>query len=386
MTSESLRVGFVLHVMHVAGAEVLVAETIRRLGPRIKPVVLCLDGVGPLGERMRNEGVPVVELHRRPGLDFQVTRRLAREINRRQVEIVHAHQYTPFFYTATARPLLRQRIHIMFTEHGRPDAVSWKRRLVNQIVLARQADEINGVCQFSADSLAHVDGFVRKPIEVIRNGVDLPRYAHGSRHDVRQRLGLDANRRYVVCIARLHPVKDHAMLLRAFARVAVALPDVDLLLAGEGPLRAALVAQSQALGIAARVRFLGVRDDVPDILQAADVFALTSITEAASLTLLEAMASALPVVVTEVGGNPEIVKHGMHGFLVPRGDDATASLALLRLLEDPARAHAMGEAGRRSVREQYRLNQTVETYYERYTAAAARLRTRNGARREPARV
>ena len=170
------------------------------------------------------------------------------------------------------------------------------------------------------------------------------------------------------------------MLLRAFARVAAVRQDVDLLLAGDGPLRAALDAQTQALGLAGRVRFLGVRDDVPDLLQAADVFALTSVSEAASLTLLEAMASGLPVVVTAVGGNPEIVEHGTHGYLVSRGDDAAASAAILRLLENTAEARAMGEAGRRRVRDHYPLHRTVEAYFERYAAAAARLRTRNSAR------
>src|SRR6476619_3386127 len=95
-----IRVGFVLHVLQVAGAEVLVAEIIRRLRTRIDPVVLCLDGVGQLGEEMTKEGVPVVALGRRPGLDIGVARRLASEINVRRLEVVHAHQYTPFFYSA----------------------------------------------------------------------------------------------------------------------------------------------------------------------------------------------------------------------------------------------------------------------------------------------
>ena len=110
------------------------------------------------------------------------------------------------------------------------------------------------------------------------------------------------------------------MLLRAFARVAAAVPNAELLLAGDGALRESLRAQANALAIGSRVRFLGVRDDVPDLLRASDIFALTSISEAASLTLLQAMACRLPVVVTAVGGNPEIVQHGERWSegLVPR--------------------------------------------------------------------
>jgi N-acetyl-alpha-D-glucosaminyl L-malate synthase BshA len=362
--------------MQVAGAEVLVAETIRRLGPRLSPVVLCLDAVGQLGERMRAEGVPVIAFGRRPGLDVGLARRMAHEINARQLEVIHAHQYTPFFYTALARPFLNHKVHIMFTEHGRhyPDVVSWKRRVANRFVLGRLADEIHGVCRFSADSLAAKDGFTSKPIAVIRNGIDLSRYPETPKEEARRRLGLPLDRRFVTCVARFHPVKDHAMLLRAFARVAAVVPDVDLLLAGDGPEREALTAQAVASGIERRVHFLGVRDDVPDLLRASDVFALTSISEAASLTLLEAMACRVPVVVTAVGGNPEIVEPNRHGYLVPRGDDAATADAILQLLKDPARAEAMGNAGHEDVAAKYRLEQTIDAYYERYVNAAAALR------------
>jgi L-malate glycosyltransferase len=368
-----IRVGFVLHVMQVAGAEVLVAETIRRLGERIDPVVLCLDGVGQLGQRLQKEGIPVIALGRRPGLDVRVASRLAAEIRSRQLDVVHAHQYTPFFYAALAKVLIKRRPHLIFTEHGRhyPDTVSWKRRTLNRTVLARLADEINGVCHFSADSLGKVDGFGARPINVIPNGIDLPLYATESREAARGELGLRADRRYIACVARFHPVKDHPMLLRAFAIAAAKVPDVELLLAGDGPRRPTLEQQASELGIRDRVHFLGVRPDVPRILNASDVFALTSVSEAASLTLLEAMASRLPVVVTAVGGNPEIVDDGVHGCLVPRGDHEATGGAFIRLLQDPARAAAMGEAGRQRVVEQYQLNQTIETYGKLYAAAAA---------------
>jgi glycosyltransferase involved in cell wall biosynthesis len=370
------RVGFVLHVMQVAGAEMLVAETIRRLGRTIDPVVLCLDGVGQLGEQMRSEGVPVVELHRRPGLDLALPRRMAAQVERYGLDVIHAHQYTPFFYTALARPFVRRPVHVIFTEHGRhyPDVVSTKRRLINRFVLARFADEINGVSQFSVDSLARVDGFGSRTLDVIPNGIDALRYAQGSRSDAKVRVGLDVSRRHIACIARFHPIKDHAMLLQAFALATGKVPDVDLVLAGDGPLRAQLTEQATSLGVASRVRFLGVRSDVPDILRAVDVFALTSIAEAASITLLEAMASELPVVVTDVGGNPEIVKHGVEGLLVPRGDAAAAAAAFVDLLTDRQRAERMGRAGRARVLERYQLDTTVATYYARYSDGVARVR------------
>ena len=167
------------------------------------------------------------------------------------------------------------------------------------------------------------------------------------------------------------------MLLEAFHRVVPGRPDVDLLLVGDGPLRGDLTAQAASLGITDRVRFLGVRNDVPELLAASDIFALTSVSEAASLTLLEAMASRLPVVVTAVGGNPELVRAGIDGLLVPRGDAVATAEAIGTLLDDPDQARSMGQAGAARVAEVFRLERTIGRYYDLYVELCAR----EGARR-----
>lgn len=369
-------VGFVLHAMQVAGTEVLVAEIVRRLAGEIRSTIFCLDAVGPLGERLRKEGVDVICLGRRPGRDLRVGLRLARAVRARGIEVLHAHQYTPFFYAALAKLAAgRPRLRLIFTEHGRhfPDVVSRARRVMNRVALARLADQVNAVCDFSRQSLVRNDGFGGRPIAVVANGIEVEGYEPAAdRAAQRARLGLDPNRRYVAAVARFHPVKDHATLLHGFASVAAEREDVDLLLVGDGPLRRELERLVLELRLEGRVRFLGVRDDVPALLQAADVFALTSVSEAASLTLLEAMASGLPVVVTAVGGNPEIVRHGVEGLLVPRGDAAAAGRALAAILSDPAMAHALGAAGRTRVEARYRLETTIAAYRDLYRQAAGR--------------
>ena len=368
-----IRVGFVLHVMQVAGAEMLVNETIRRLGPRIEPVVFCLDGIGVLGERLLADGVPVIAYGRRPGLDVSVSRRMAADIRARQITVLHAHQYTPFFYAAIAARLVSPRPRVIFTEHGRhyPDVVSAKRRWINRAILDRLADDVNAVCEFSARSLAEKDGFRRDRIHVIPNGIDAPKYtASTDRNELRSRLGLNPARRYVACVARFHPVKDHRTLIDAFAIVAARHPDADLLLVGDGTLRADLEQQCRDLGLSSRVRFLGVRNDVADLLRAADVFALTSVSEAASITLLEAMGSGLPVVVTRVGGNPEIVRDGVDGFLAARGDAKAIASAIGRLLDEPALANQLGRNGASRVQSTFNLDQTVDKYYELFEMQA----------------
>jgi N-acetyl-alpha-D-glucosaminyl L-malate synthase BshA len=361
--------------MQVAGAEILVTETIRHLKDEIEPTILCLDAVGDLGKRFELEGIPVICFSRRQGRDWGLARRLAKVARQHQIEVMHAHQYTPFFYAALAKLLFGARFQLFLTEHGRhfPDVVSWKRRAFNRLVLSHCANAVNAVCEFSAGALREADGFGGKRVDVIENGVNYQRYQkQESKENIRQKLGLDQARKYLICVARFHPVKDHATLLRGFARIAPRIPTTDLLLAGDGPLRRDLESLTTKLGLEQRVDFLGVRSDVPELLQAADLFVMTSLSEAASLTLLEAMAAGLPVVVTKVGGNPEIVRDNIDGLLVPRQDDAALADALLSLLGNPEKSAAMGASGQNLVRQRYDLHRTISRYHQFYQQLAAK--------------
>jgi glycosyltransferase involved in cell wall biosynthesis len=369
-----VRVAFVVHVMQVAGAEVLVRETIRRLRGRVAPSVFCLDAVGRIGEELLAEGVDLVCFGRKPGRDFGVSRRMAAALRARDVEVVHAHQYTPFFYAALARPLCAFRPKLILTEHGRhyPDRVSPLRRAVNRLALDRLADGVTACCHFSKEGLRN-DGFAGARIEVIENGIEVERYGPPADKELaKEDAGLEPGRRYLVHVARHHPVKDQATLLRGFALAAPELPGVDLLMVGDGQLRGELESLAVELRVPERVKFLGIRSDIPELMRAADAFALTSLSEAASLTLLEAMASGLPVVVTNVGGNPEIVRHEREGLLFPRGDAAGCAEAIRRLFRDPGLAARLGAAGRERAAERYRLARAVDQYYNLYCRLSGR--------------
>jgi L-malate glycosyltransferase len=283
--------------------------------------------------------------------------------------MLHAHQYTPFFYSALAKPLVRRPPRLIFTEHGRhfPDVVSPVRRAANRLVLDHAADAVNACCRFSGDAVRDTDGFAGRRIEIILNGIETDHYGPPMDKSAQKaKLGLDPWRRYVAHVARHHPVKDQPSLLRGFAAAAPTIPDVDLLMAGDGPLRGELEDLTRSLGIADRVKFLGIRRDVPELLKAADAFALTSVSEAASLTLLEAMATGLPCVVTAVGGNGEIVRHEKEGLLFPRADSVACGVALTRLLSNPGWSTELGANARDRVLTHYRLSQTVQAYYGLY--------------------
>ncbi len=338
---QPIRVGFVMHFMHMAGAEVLVREIIHRLHGLIEPTVICLDTVDQIGEELRAEGVRCgmaqpqarTRLLRGPancGVDSRAPYPSASCAPIHALLLRGAGQ-SPFAWSLSAhsdgtwQALSGRRVAASkSSEPARAESACQRHQLVQ--------------CVWRQRSLPN-RRFSRSPNRGDRQRHRSGAYAvAGDRDRLRSRLGLRADRQYVTCVARFHPVKDHVTLLRAFAGVADVRQDVDLLLAGKGPMQPNIERLAVELQIVDRVRFLGVHSDVPGLLSASDVFALTSVTESASLTLMEAMATGIPIVATNVGGNPEFVRNEIDGLLFPRGDWMAGTRAMLRVLDDPVLA------------------------------------------------
>ncbi|MCS7306912.1 MAG: glycosyltransferase [Thermoguttaceae bacterium] len=342
-----------LHSLQIGGAEVLAADLARGLADRYRFIFICLDNLGRLAERLQTEGFPVVCLGRRPGFDGACIFRLARLWREYEVDVVHAHQYTPFFYAACARAW-RGRPPILFTEHGRwyPDYPRRRRILFNRLVL-RGRDRVTAVGQAVREALVRNEGLPRHRIRVIYNGVDVGRFAPRPerRLPVREALGLTPTDFVIIQVARLDYLKDHITAVRTMARLVRQVPEARLLLVGQGPKRPLIQAEIQAQGLEGVVHLLGEREDVPQLLWAADVAMLTSISEGIPVTLIEAMAAELPVVATKVGGVPEVVLHEQTGLLGPVGDDEQLAQYLIRLATDRSLRCRLGQAGRRRAEE-----------------------------------
>jgi L-malate glycosyltransferase len=361
--------GHVLHRLDRAGAEVLASALSRRLRDRYRFVFLCLDGVGPLGEQLADEGFAVLDLKRRPGLDLSVARRIRQAVVDHRIDLLHAHQYTPFFYAALSRRLSTSP-PILFTEHGRhyPDQRKIKRILANRLLL-KSSDRVTAVGRFVKRALIDNEGIAQSRIEVIHNGIDpadFPAADPDSRARARATLGIDESCPLIMQVARFHPVKDHDTAVRAFALVTEKISNARLCLIGDGEQRQALEAMSAELAIHDHVLFTGVRADVTDLLPAADLFVLSSLSEGISVTLLEAMAVGLPIVATEVGGNPEVVEHDVTGLLSPRSDFRALAENLTALLQDPARRKAFGDAGRARLLERFTQDRMHRGYINLY--------------------
>jgi L-malate glycosyltransferase len=369
MANTRMTVCQVLHSLDVGGAEVLASRLARRLGMQHRFVFACLDDLGALGEGLRQEGFPVCVLGRRPGVDWRCVARLASFMRRERVDLLHAHQTTPFAYCLMAR-LLYPRPPLLFTEHGRhfPDRPHRKRMIANQVLLQKR-DRVVGVGQAVRRALIANEGIPAERVSVIYNGIDLAPFAElDDGEAVRRELGLRPDALVLLYVARLDPIKDHATALRTFERVLPEIPDARLVLVGEGAQRAEIEQWIGERNLAGHVLLLGLRHDVARLLGAADLLLLTSLSEGIPLAILEAMAAGVPVVSTRVGGVEEVVENGRTGLLAPARDDTALAQHILRLANDRGFREPLTRAARERVRECFSEDMMTRSYSELYSS------------------
>ncbi|MBA2849521.1 glycosyltransferase [Thermosulfuriphilus ammonigenes] len=336
-------------------------------------MVCCLDSLGHWGERLREEGVPVYVLFRSPGVDLSLPFALARILRAHQVDVLHAHQYSPFFYGALTK-LLAPGIRVVFLEHGRhwPEKESLLKNIFNRFVLQPLADQIVAVSRETKDRLVRYEGLSPARIRVIYNGIqEVSVISPQERVALRQELGFYPGDRVLVTVGRFDPIKNLPLLLEALALSRSAGSPLKGLLIGDGPMMAEIKALKERLGLGGSVVLTGYRSDATRLLQVADMFVLSSFSEGTSLALLEAMAAGLPCVVTDVGGNPEIVVDGKTGLVVPSADVVKMAAALSLLAEREDIARKMGQAAQERFRRHFTFGAMMEKYRALYQGLGA---------------
>ncbi len=356
----------VLHViesLEFGGAEAVVADLALASSSRCTVGVCCVKKSGALARRLEGK-VEVLSLGKREGNDANVPLQLARILRRGGFDVVHSHMWGVYLEAALAAKLAGARL--IHTVHGLypryPDGTGARIRLAIRHWLERRTctwhHGIVTVSEALAGYVSESIGIDRRRLEVIYNGIS-PR--------VRVRAERPGTR-FVTC-GRLAEVKNHAMMLRAFARIAGSRPDISLRIIGDGPTRADLERLAGTLGISPQVQFLGFRDDAADLLEDCDCFLMSSDYEGISIAMLEAMRAGLPVVATAVGGLREIVIEGETGFLTPQGDEARFADAMARLLGSARLRSTLGEAGAARQREIFSLETVVARYSDLYAGS-----------------
>lgn len=221
------------------------------------------------------------------------------------------------------------------------------------------------------DTLRREGGDPQK-IHVIYNGLDASRFqeAKQNRGAVRRLLGLDDSHVAIIIVANLIPYKGHSELIDALARLLPKAPNLRLLVVGQDRgIGDVLKAQSEFLGVAGAIQWLGMRQDIPELLSAADIYVSASHEEGFSNALLEALAAGKAVVATRVGGNPEMLEQGKLGLLVEPRDPGGLADALFELIADPARRGSLGEVAAQSVAQKYGVEKMVDQYVALYRRA-----------------
>ena len=325
-------------------------------------VVMSEDG-GHLGASdFEVQGARFVPLELAQGFSMSTLLRLRSMICRSHCDVVHCHGMRAAMYGRLAAMTLRKRPRIVFTIHGFA-AIHYslpKRQALLSLerCLARVTDAWICVSNAEKEALLSAGVVDAGRVHVIHNGIDIERFATVSepRQKIRMEIGVPTNAVLITTVCRLYRPRDFPTLLYAFRRLRNALPHIYLLIVGDGPLCAQIKHLITSLALEDQVGLLGMRRDVPRILHATDVFVLSSKGwEGLPLTVLEAMASALPVVASDVGGTREAVVDLQTGYLFPPGDITALARCIRTLVDDSALAQRMGQQGLARVRRLFTL-------------------------------
>jgi glycosyltransferase involved in cell wall biosynthesis len=359
----------VLHLIDTGGpggAETILDTIVANLTPASWVSRVVVPEEDWLASRLRSRGVDVVVIPSRRGADPRLLLRLIGQIRRFQPAVLHAHLLGSGVYGSLAAAVVRD-TPLVCTFHGRPDVSASDRLLALKArILARRN---NRIVYVSHDLRAHLEPLLDLPRGsglVIHNGVEFAEPELTGTE--RETCGAGPGEILIGAVGNVRPAKDYESLLRAAAIVCHCRADVRFVIVGDdrSPLMEPLRRVTLDLGLDERVRFLGFRTDAAALLASFDVFVSSSKTEGLPLGTLEAVGLGTPVVLTAVGGVPEIVDSGRTGLLVPPGDPAALAEGILQMLADPERASEMARAGAADVRQRFSVRRMCGEYESLY--------------------
>ncbi|TCV97616.1 glycosyltransferase involved in cell wall biosynthesis [Luteibacter rhizovicinus] len=330
------------------GLERMVIELVKlqhREGHRCQ--VICLFDAGSLAHELEELGIPVTACGKQEGIDMRALGRVRELVRAHGTRILHTHNAVAHYQAVLATCGLRLRV--INTRHG----MGGNRRARRREWFYRRAlvrtNAVVAVCEAARSDAVRRGIVPRSKALVVPNGIDVgsfPTTTTAMRERLKRILLLPDHAQIIGTVGRLNWAKDQVNLIRAFRHVHDRRPDSALVLIGDGELREELEQYAVAEGVGGSVHFLGDRNDVRELLQGLDLFVLSSISEGYSMALLEACATGLPIIATDVGGNSEIVFDGRTGHLVPARDACALAEGMLELLRDEPQARRFGVAAR----------------------------------------
>ena len=373
-----IKVVQIVPLLSPGGAERVAVHLARGLNRRrYEMLVISFSGrVGcDLDHMLEEADIEARYLGKHPGFDYRVYSRLDSVLKEYKPDVIHTHLHVLRY--ALPSMLLMKRAAMVHTVHNLAEReIEPRGRLIQRYALTHGVKPV-AVAEEVAASIERLYGI--RSCQVISNGIPTDLYANPQtpRKEWRAKEGFKDDDILFVCVARFWPQKNHALLLKSFALGPTSDPRAHLVLVGEGDLRAELEEQARKLNVAGKVHFLGLRSDVPDILGAMDAFVLSSDYEGNPLSVMEAMASGLPIVSTAAGGVPNLFEAGKEGFLTPPGDLHGLAKSMNTLLKYQGVRESMGAAAARRAKENFDVSNMVRAYEHVYEDLLAHLQHRN---------
>jgi len=359
-----------LHVtfdMHIGGTEQVIKNLIEATDKaRFNTSILCIESpIGPFGEMLSNKGYRINSLSRKKGFDIKMIFGIRKHIIQHKIDVLHCHQYTPSVYGAFASIFTGTKV--IFTEHGRfyPDRSSWKRKYINPF-LVKLTDHITAISKATKQALVNYEYIPASKIEVIYNGIAELQISDAAARQLREELSISDDTLILGTISRLDPIKNHRLLISTFAIVQKKYPNLSLLVVGDGEIRPELETLVDELNISDKVIFTGFQANPVSYLQLMDIFLLPSLSEGTAMTLLEAMSLSKACIVTDVGGNPEIIEDKINGLVTPSDDKNKLVAACEMLLKNSELRIKLGNAGRTRFEEKFTAQCMLNKYQEIY--------------------
>ena len=365
------RVAHLIETDGPGGAERMLAQLAGELQAGGCPGVAFLPAgqEGWLSRELAAAGIAVEYFQLDRPLSARLAASLAAGFRRHRIDLAHSHEFTMAFYGAWAAR--RARVPHVITMHGARYYAGRLRRKLALRAAAGLSGGIVAVSQALAGQLSR-DLWIRSTrITTIPNGVRFDPLAEST---IRSELALSPEDHLVVTVGNLYPVKGHRVLLDAAALLSSQHPNLHVAIAGRGELAAALAEQARELGFAGRLHLLGLRSDVANVLAAADVFVLPSLSEGLPLALLEAMCAARPIVASAVGEVPVALAAGAAGLLVEPGNATALAAALHRVLANRFEAQLLGKSAQARAAAEYGIARMVTRYAALYERLLCRRR------------
>ncbi|MDZ7803467.1 TIGR03088 family PEP-CTERM/XrtA system glycosyltransferase [Thiohalophilus sp.] len=374
-TGEPPLVAHIIHRLDVGGMENGLVNLINHMPvDRYRHAIICMTDYTEFSQRIQRADVSLHSLHKHEGKDFGVHTRLYRLLRQLQPDIVHTRNLATLETQVTAwLARVSARVH---GEHGWNvgdlDGSNRKNRRLRRLVRPL-VDQYIALSQQQLQYLHDAVGVDGARLNHICNGVDVARFSPATT-DNRASLPADfaaTDSMVIGSVMRMQSVKAPGDLVQAFIQLRERLPAeqfsrLRLVMVGDGPLRDDLLKELTAAGLDSQSWLPGGRDDVPQLLRAMDLFVLPSLAEGICNTILEAMATGLPVIATRVGGNPDLIQPGKNGVLVPAGQPDSLADTLVAYLTDDARRDKEGQQARAMAEEQFSLAAMVDSYMAVY--------------------